>query len=161
MTNTDAPTPIPAPPAVKPVLTLDVGPVIRLSFWFFMAWVLISTAAVGSLAWLFTWFTAPDRAWSVLPAGAATVIGQGCGMLAARPWKARHLGRWPMAWLVGRGVAIVGLFVSGALLYSATRPDPLVFGLTGASTFFVSLLAEVWAYSLQVKDRNGPGTKPG
>lgn len=164
MNNTDGNTPIPPAAATiagKPILTLDVGPVISLSYWYFMAWVALGAGAVCGFAFALVWMLAPDRAWSVWPAGAAVLIGQGVGLLAARPWKKRHLGRWPMAWLMGRGVAILGLFAAGALLYSATRPDPLVFGLVGASGFFVSLLAEVWAYSLQARRWSSHGVSRG
>jgi membrane protein YdbS with pleckstrin-like domain len=137
------------------VLTLDVGPVISLSFWVFFGWIVGAVAAVCVFAAAIVWFCAADRAWSVVPAGATVVMAQGAGMLAARPWKKRHLGRWPMAWLIGRGVSFLGVFAAGALLYSTTRPDPLVFGLVTAGAYFVSLLAEVWAYSLQVKESTG------
>ncbi|MBL8745042.1 MAG: hypothetical protein JNK58_01660 [Phycisphaerae bacterium] len=160
-TNENIPTDLqqPTPTTARRPLTLDVGPVVSLSFWVFMGWVVLAATGVCIVAAAVTWFWSPSRVWSVLPAGASVVLGQASGMLAARPWKKRHLGRWPMAWLLGRGVALLGLFASAALLYSATRPDPLVFGLVVASAFFVSLLAEVWAYTLQVKERTGSGAR--
>ncbi len=138
-------------PTPKPLLTLDVGPVVSFSFLVFFGAVVVATTVICGVAWGIVRSIDATRVPAILPGGAAVVIAQGLGLLASRPWKKRHLGRWPMAWLTGRGVSFLGVFGAGALLYSASRPDPLVFGLVTAGAYFASLLAEVWAYSLQVK----------
>jgi hypothetical protein len=134
-------------------LTLDVGPVFSLSFWGFVGAVTAGVVLTGLMATAIVGAIARGRLGTIPLAGLTVLLAQTVGILAVRPWKPRHLGRWPMAWLGGRGVSVLGLVVFSALIYSAFRPDPLVFGLVAAVSYFASLLAEVWAYTAQSKAR--------
>jgi hypothetical protein len=82
------------------------------------------------------------------------------GLLAMQPWKARRLGRWPFVWLVGRGVSFVAVLAFAAVLYSATRPSPLPFGLVIAAGHFAALIAEVVAYATHVRTAGRPEPSP-
>lgn len=127
-----------------------------LSWWYFFGAIAGSAAAACGLAAAILAAVAPGRVGAVSAAWLTVVVAQSAGVLAVRPWVPRPIGRWATVWLAGRGVSVAGLFVAGGLLYSALRPDPLAFGLVAAGAYFVSLMAEVWAFQRQVKGRVGP-----
>jgi hypothetical protein len=92
--------------------------------------------------------------------GVAVGAAHVAGLLAMAPWKPRRLGRWPFVWLVGRGVSFACVLVFAVLLYSATRPSPLAFGLVIASGYFAALMAEVAVYAAHVRslpETSAPG----
>lgn len=79
------------------------------------------------------------------------------GMLAINPWKRRHLGRWGLVFLAGRGVSFASVLILGVSLYFAARPDPLAFGLVAATAYFAAMLCELAAYARMVKARSSSG----
>ncbi len=70
-------------------------------------------------------------------AGAA---GPAVALLLIGPWKTRPLLRWGMLLFAAQGISVVGAAALALLLYSATRPDPLVLVPALAATFVA-----VWA----------------
>jgi hypothetical protein len=145
----------------KQPITLDVGPKIRLSFTNLAGTLLVAVGVVGAAGWFIVGAVDTARQPAVGRACVAVALAQLAGLLFLRPWKARHLGRWPLAWLAARGIATVSLLVFGALLYFPSPSDPLVFGLVAVSAYFVSLLAEVAAYAAEVKANTGPTPRRG
>lgn len=74
---------------------------------------------------------------------AAVYIGV---MLSLRPWVARRADRWPILLFGAQGGVLFGVLFGGLLLYSATRPDPVVFGLVGAAGFTAAVLGMALVY---------------
>lgn len=142
-------------------ITLDVGPKFCISFTNLAGAMMVAVGVVGGIAWLLIRAIDASRLPAVGRACVAVALAQLCGLVFLRPWKSRHLGRWPMAWLAARGVATVALLVFGALLYFPSPSDPLAFGLVAVSAYFVSLLAEVAAYASDVKARTRPSPPSG
>ncbi len=144
----------------KPPITLDVGPKFAISFANLAGAVLVGVGVVGAVAWFLLASIDPARQPAVGKACVAVSLAQIAGLLFLRPWKPRHLGRWPMAWLAARGVATVSLLVFAALLYFPSPSDPLAYGLVAISAYFVSLLLEVAAYAADVKAKTRPTPLP-
>lgn len=149
-----------ATPSRPGLISLDIGAKIRLSFWILLGYVAIAVVLVSGLGWLVISGLAPAKAGAAWPAGAAVLAAQVVGLLVMRPWKERHIARWAMAWLLGRGIAFVGVLVFAALLYFPSRPDPLAYGLVTVSAYFASLLMEVAAYSREMRARTRPVASP-
>lgn len=146
----------PASGFARKMLSLDVGPKISLSFWKLLGSAAIGVVVVGGLAWFVIGQLDAKRLPAVLPACTAIMVVQTVGLLALRPWKARFVGRWGMAWLAGRGFSLAALLVFGGLLYFPSRPDPLAYGLVAVGAYVVSLAAEVAAYTFEVKAKLRP-----
>lgn len=144
----------------KPPITLDVGPKFRLSFVNLTGAVFLGVGLVGAVAWLVIGAWDPARQPAVGKACTAVALAQLAGILFLRPWKPRHLGRWPMAWLAARGIATLSLLVFAALLYFPSPSDPLAYGLVAVSAYFVSLFMEVAAYAADVKAKTGLHAPP-
>ena len=87
----------------------------------------------------------------------AVVVAKVVGLLAMRPWSPRRVGKWPFVWLVGRGVSFAFVLILAVLIYSATQPRPLAFGLAIAAGYFAALLAEVAVYAAHVRSVTGEG----
>ena len=85
------------------------------------------------------------------------VVAKVVGLLAMRPWSPRRVGKWPFVWLVGRGVSFAFVLILAVLIYSATQPRPLAFGLAIAAGYFAALLAEVAVYAAHVRSVTGEG----
>lgn len=145
----------------RATITLDVGPKFRVSFVSLAGAMLVAVGLVGGVAWFVIGAIDATRQPAVGRACVAVALAQLCGLVFLRPWKSRHLGRWPMAWLAARGIATLALLVFGALLYFPSPSDPLAFGLVAVSAYFVSLLAEVAAYASDVKARTRPSPPSG
>ncbi len=127
----------------RPVHRLDVGPVVTLSTLRLLIAILIASAATGGIGWLVTRAFQPAAAhvawWGA--GGVALAFLAGLGVL--RPWRGRHLGRWPMAWLAHLGACFVAtLVVAGGLLYSASAGEHAAVGLVVAAGHFIVLMAE-------------------
>jgi len=126
---------------------LDVGPVIALPTAALFAAPFAGSIAIAALviAWAATNNSSAMSA--AICGGAAAAIAHGLAVLAIRPWKPRHLGRWAFTVLASTGVSILAVLILMLSLYSATRPDRVVFALTTAGSWTGGLFALVAAYA--------------
>ncbi|MDX2116164.1 MAG: hypothetical protein SFZ24_11190 [Planctomycetota bacterium] len=84
---------------------------------------------------------------AVATAAAAVTAAVVAGLILIRPWISRPATVWPMILLACQGAMFAVVVVGGLLLYSALRPDPLVFGLVVVAGFLAALLGMVSVYS--------------
>ncbi len=148
--------PVPPPPAM---MRVDVGPMITLPFGRLMLAAFGASVMVGAIGWVAVLIFAPlpkvpwaSASWAGV---GAVVLADWAGILAMRPWAPRRLGKWPFVWLIGRGVSFAGVLILAVLIYSATQPRPLAFGLAIAAGHFAALLAEVAVYAAHVRSVTG------
>lgn len=100
-------------------------------------------AAFGAaMAWIFR----PNGVSGAAVALAAITAGYTGGVLLIQPWRVRLATMWPMLLLGAQGAILAGVLIVGLLLYSATRPDPLVFGLVVTAGFTASVLGLASVY---------------
>jgi len=140
---------------------LDVGPMVTLPLFRLLAAAWGATAVVGFVSqgvWSWLGRLTPGVKDGIWLGAACVAVAHLVGLLALRPWSARRLGRWPFAWLVGRGASFVAVLLVAALLYSSARPEPLAFGLVIATGYFAALIAEVVAYATHI--RSLPSEEP-
>ncbi len=143
---------------------IDVGPELTLPLARLALAAAGAAMAVAAIGWGVVAALGPAQpgpaVLGVWLGGGAVACAHVAGLVAMRPWRARRLGRWPFVWLVGRGVSFGVVLVLAVLLYSATRPSPLAFGLVIASGYFAALMAEVAVYAAHVRslpERRSPG----
>lgn len=141
------------------MMRVDVGPEVRLPGFRLAMSAFAAVVMVGAAGWVAVLMFAPlpKGPWaSAVWAGVGAVaVAKVAGLLAMRPWAARRLGKWPFVWLVGRGVSFIGVLLLAVLIYSATQPRPLAFGLAIAAGYFAALLAEVAVYAAHVRSVTG------
>jgi len=143
---------------------VDVGPELTLPLLPLAGAAVLAASLVALVGWGVVLGVGPanmgDAVKGVWLGGLAVAAAHVAGLLAMAPWRARRLGRWPFVWLVGRGVSFGCVLVFAVLLYSATRPSPLAFGLVIASGYFAALMAEVAVYAAHVRslpEASAPG----
>lgn len=139
----------------KPTSPLDVGPVLRLPTLKMAGAALLGAALVWGLGVLVVWALGLVGSSPVMTGAASAAAGAAAalwvGLLVLQPWRPRHLGRWPVAWLAGRGASFGSVIVVGVLIYFAAQPDPLTFWAVLAGAYFAGLLAEVVVYASHVR----------
>ncbi|MEC9372721.1 MAG: hypothetical protein VYC34_02720 [Planctomycetota bacterium] len=155
--NTEATDSRPADPAAPaestfepsaPAHGLDVGPRIALPTFTLLAAPIAAAAVIGLVGWLIVRGLHPAAAPVVWQAAAGVAASFTISILLLRPWKPRHLGRWPLAWLGQSGVAfLITLACAGGLLYSASPGEHLSLGLVLAAGHFGALMAEVAVFA--------------
>lgn len=104
-------------------------------------------AAVIAIGAVLVWILRPaalSATWVALAAVASAVVG---GTLAIQPWVPRLETQWPMLLLGCQGVMFAIVAAVGLVLYSSTRPDPLVFGVVVVSGFLAALFGMVSVYA--------------
>lgn len=111
--------------------------------------------AAGLARWAAVVGVAAVLWWILRPAGVGGVgIGAGVsavscvlGLLLVQPWKPREATLWPMLLLGAQGAMLATAALFGLAVYSATRPDPLAFGVSVAAGFLAMVLGMVSVYS--------------
>lgn len=102
----------------------------------------LSVAAVAALGLAAGWMTRGASALSAVGAGVAVVlVGVWGGLTLIQAWKPRPASEWPMLLLGAQGATFACVLGGGLLLYSATHPEPLVYGLVLAAGLMASLIA--------------------
>jgi hypothetical protein len=137
------------------LVALPVGRMVGLA--------IASAAAVGVLAALGSVLARPEGLSGAWTGAVAAAAGLAFGTLIVGPWKPRPVAAWPMLLLAGHGAAMLGVLAVGLLLYSATRPDPVVFLAAAAAPFPIATIAQARlavAPALIRKDA-GAGQAPG
>lgn len=148
-----APTPAPEPATIEPrrISPIDVGPWMTLPTGRLAAAMLGGVAVATAATWGAAFWLKPAGATAALLAGAAAGSALLIALLGIRPWKPRFLGQWPFA-VLRASVVSMGLSLAFlVLLYSASHPDPAVFGLATVGAWFVGLLCLVAAYGSHIK----------
>lgn len=143
----------PAPEPVAGAGSLDAGPVVEFPILRTILAVVGAAAAVGLGAWPIAVLVRPGGQGAIVGAAASVVAAFLLGLVVMRPWRARPVGRWMVAWLAGRGVCFIAVLAIGALLYSATRVDAAVFWLVIGAGYFVALLSEALVFASTLKSR--------
>jgi hypothetical protein len=104
-------------------------------------------AAIGAFAALVCWFARPAGFSGVWTGSLAVGGAYLAGGLLIQPWTPRLPTQWPMLLLGMQGVVFALAVGAGLLLYSATRPDPLVFGLVVAAGFVAAQFGMASVYA--------------
>lgn len=97
-----------------------------------------SAIVVGGLAAGFAAVLRPEGIVGALLGMAATGVGTWIGVVSVQPGVVREGRKWGLAMLRANGVGLVATLVVGGLLYSATRPDPVLMGLTVPLVFIAN-----------------------
>lgn len=136
------------PPRISPV---DVGPWVTLPTARLLAAMTVGAGLAAAVAAGAVWGLNPVGIRAVPWAFLAAVGAHAGTFLALRPWKPRYLGQWPFAVMNASMGSILGVLAILVLIYSATRPDPVVLGLSAVGAWFVGLLSLISAYGSYVK----------
>lgn len=123
-----------------------------------------ASLVVGGVAALASLALRPEGLLAAVLGMTASGVGLTFGTLVVTPWKARPVVKWPMVLLAGHGAAMLGVLAVGALLYSATRPDPVVFLAASAAPFPIAMIGQarlVVAPALAPRGSETPRQAPG
>jgi hypothetical protein len=112
---------------------------------------------MGSLGYLIALaMKRPGGGWAAL-LGLMLVIGVYSGVIVSlRPWIVRRSDRWPILLFGAQGGVLFGVLFGGLLLYSATRPDAVVFGLVVAAGFTAAVLGMAIVYGQVARVHEAP-----
>jgi hypothetical protein len=143
------------PPRISPI---DAGPWVTLPTARLLAAMVVGAGLAAGLAWAMTYFLKPSGIRAVPWGFFSAIVAHGVAIGFIRPWRPRYLGQWAFAVLRASLGAILLVLLSLVLVYSATRPDPVILGLTAVGAWFVGLLSLVSAYGSYVKGLPGEPT---
>lgn len=108
----------------------------------------VVTAAIGSaLVWALAPARLPSAAWGGLPA----LVGIVTGLLVIRPGFPRTVARWAVALFAAQGIGVFAVAIAAVLVYSAARPDPLVFAMVAAGAFTAAAITQASLFSAHLK----------
>ncbi len=116
---------------------------------------LISALAVGALVFaagsILVIALRPGGFIGLAAGVVAGTLGPAVTILLFSPWKPRPLMRWGMLLFAAQGASMIVVAALGLLLYSATRPDPLVLVPALAASFIAvwAMLARVFGAHVQ------------
>lgn len=88
---------------------------------------------------------------SAISAMIAVMVGTLLGPVLIQVWKPRPIPKWPMLLLAAQGISLFTVLALALLLYSATRPDPVMYLLVAGVSFIAVQFVQARLYAVGLK----------